>query len=488
MTDLPYLSIGEIGDMLRGGEITSVELTAQTLARIADTDRYVHAYVGVMTDSALAAAAVADAEFVAVIDRGPLQGVPIGVKDLLHTKGFPTSAGSRVLEGNIPDRDATVVTKLRSAGAVILGKTVTHEFAYGQDKPVTRNAWANDCYPGGSSAGSGVALAVGTAYGAIGTDTGGSVRVPASVNGVVGLKPTFGRVSTRGVFPMSATLDSVGPMARTVRDVALLLGAVAGPGGRDPEGRHDNGAIAEPVGDYLTRLTGDLTGIRIGVERPYFFSEFVTDEVRSAVDVAIEVLAACGATVVEVTIESLDLAVAAGMAVLVGDTSEWHQRFLRERGDRYVPSVRVMMELGELVLTTAYVKAQRVRTVVQRAYRSAFETHGLTALVAPTIPRTTMPVAELDVDLTGSGESATSGFIHQNTLANVIGVPALSVPVGFGAASKPIGMQLYGRPFGEADLFRIGHAYQCVTDWHHRHPVLPTGVGSEGGRTAAGTV
>ena len=474
MNELHWQSLADVGELLRAGEVSSVELTRLTLARIEATDPVVHAYVGVMADSALREASTADADFAAGTVRSPLQGIPIGVKDLVHTAGFPTSAGSRVLEGFVPTRDAVVVEKLRAGGAVIVGKTVTHEFAYGRDRPATRNPWDTTCYPGGSSAGSGVSVAVGSAYGAIGTDTGGSVRVPAAVNGVVGLKPTYGRVSTQGVFPMSTTLDSVGPMARTVRDVAIMLGIMAGPGGRDAAGYPDHGALDEPVGDYLGGLGDDLTGVRIGVERAYFFYPPVTSDVRARVNAAIDQLAERGATIVEIGIPDLELAVPAGMAVMVGDTSEWHQKFLREHGDRYAPEVRTMVELGELVLATAYVKAQKTRTVVQRSYRAAFEEHGLTALVAPSVPRTTMPVAELDVDLTDSGGTATSGFIHHNFLANVIGVPSLSVPVGFDNAGKPVGMQLYGRPFAEADLFRIGAAYQRATSWHDVHPVLPS--------------
>jgi aspartyl-tRNA(Asn)/glutamyl-tRNA(Gln) amidotransferase subunit A len=473
LTHLHWQSLGDVAELLRAGELSSLELTRSTLARIQATDPVVHAYVGVMADSALSAAAAADADFRAGTIKSPLQGIPVGVKDLLYTAGFPTSAGSRVMEGFVPTWDAVVVTKLREAGAVIVGKTVTHEFAYGRDKPPTRNAWDIECYPGGSSAGSGVSVAVGSAFGAIGTDTGGSIRVPAAVNGIVGLKPTYGRVSTRGVIPMSASLDSVGPMARTVRDVAIMLGVIAGPGALDAAGRRDQGALDEPVGDYVGALADDLTGVRIGVERDYFFYEPVTEAVRSKVNAAIDELAKRGATIVEIGIEHLELAVAAGMAVLLGDTSEWHQNLLRQRGDRYVPEVRTMLELGELVLATAYIKAQKTRTVIQRSYRTAFTEHGLTALVAPTLPGTTMPVADLDVDLTGSGASATSGFVHHNFLANVIGVPALSVPVGFDGAGRPVGMQLYGRPFGEADLLRIGHAYQCGTHWHEMHPVLP---------------
>jgi aspartyl-tRNA(Asn)/glutamyl-tRNA(Gln) amidotransferase subunit A len=472
MTDLCWKTVAEAGAMLRNREVTSVELTEATLARISATEPVLHAYASLMTDSALEAAHAADRDFTAGVDRGPLQGIPVGVKDLLRTAGHPTSAGSRVLEGYVPGDDAVVVAKLRAGGAVIVGKTVTHEFAYGQDTPPTRNAWATDCYPGGSSAGSGVALAAGTAYAAIGTDTGGSVRAPAAVNGIVGLKPTHGRTSTRGVFPMSPTLDTVGPMARTVRDVALLLGVIAGPGMPDRAGYTDLGAIAEPVPDYAATLGGDLTGLRIGVERDYFFYPSVAEDVRTRVDDAIRALADRGATIVEVTMANLDLAVPAGMAVLLGDTSEWHQRHLRERGDLYTPGVRTMLELGELVLATAYVRAQKARRVVQRSYRAAFEAYELDALAAPTLPVTTMPVEQLDVDLTDSGEAATSSFIHHNFLANVVGVPSLSVSVGFDRDNKPVGMQLYGRPFGEPELFRIGHAYQEATDWHECHPAL----------------
>jgi aspartyl-tRNA(Asn)/glutamyl-tRNA(Gln) amidotransferase subunit A len=465
MSDLHWLSIGEAGALFHAGTVSSVELTEATLERIEVTEPSVHAYAGVMRESALRDAERADAERAAGRASGPLSGIPIGIKDLCFTEGFPTSAGSRVLDGFVPSYDAVVVRKLREAGAVIVGKTVTHEFAYGQDVPPTRNAWKHACYPGGSSAGSGVAVAVGSAYGALGTDTGGSIRAPAAVNGVVGLKPTHGRVSRKGVFPMSPTLDTVGPLTRTVRDCALMLSAVAG---RGDDG--DVWALDESVPDYAAALTPELHGITVGVERPYFFYEAVADEVRAKVEDAIATLSALGAKVVEIEIEGLDLSVAAGMSVLLGDTSEWHQRLLRRQGPDYVRETRVMLELGELVTATAYVRSQRVRTLVQRGLRRAFDDHGLDAVVAPTLPLTTMPVEALSVNLTGSDETALSTFIHHCFVANVAGIPSLSVPVGFSAAQLPIAMQLFGRPFGEAALFRIGHAYQGVTDWHERHP------------------
>jgi aspartyl-tRNA(Asn)/glutamyl-tRNA(Gln) amidotransferase subunit A len=270
------------------------------------------------------------------------------------------------------------------------------------------------------------------------------------------------------VLPMSPTLDSAGPLTRTVRDNALMLAAIAG--GADD----DRTIIQEPVPDYAAGLTSDLRGVRVGVERDYFFYDAVSDDVRDAVDAAIARLGELGASIIPVDIDRLELSVPAGMAVLVGDTSEWHQKLLRERGSLYVRETRVMLELGEIIFATAYAKAQKVRTLLQESMREVFTSNDLHALAAPTLPVTTMPVEQLSVDLTGSGESAVSAFIHHCFIANLIGIPSLSIPVGFDPAELPIGMQLFGRPFGEADLFRIGHAYQGATSWHERHPELVT--------------
>ena len=465
--DLHWRSIAETADLLREGAVTSAGLTEALLERIQQTEPALHAYVGVMAESARREARAADQLFARGESRGPLQGIPVGVKDLCETAGFPTSAGSRALEGHVPTRDAVVVRRLRDGGAVLIGKTVTHEFAWGQDMPQTRNAWDQRCYPGGSSAGSGVAVAAGTAYGAIGTDTGGSIRVPAAVNGVVGLKPTFGRVSRTGVFPMSPTLDTVGTLTRTARDAALMLGVIAGR--LDPG---DRGAIDEPVDDYAGQLDQDLSRVRIGVERDYFFYDAVVPDVRAAVERAIEQLGDLGATIVEVTIDDLDLVVPAGMAVLLGDCSEWHQGLLRARGTDYVRETRAMIEVGELLLATSYVKGQKVRRVIQDRVRGAFAEHRLDALLAPTTPETTMPVEELSVNLTGKTVSgALASFIHQNFMANVIGIPSVSIPVGFDSDDLAIGMQVFGRPFDESMVLRIGDAYQSITEWHARHPL-----------------
>jgi aspartyl-tRNA(Asn)/glutamyl-tRNA(Gln) amidotransferase subunit A len=458
------LTVREAADALASRRLSSAELLEATLERLQETEPAVHAYVTLIEGSARDQAAAADRELRGGGWRGPLHGIPVAVKDLCYTEGVRTEAGSRVLEGFVPDFDATVVTRLKEGGAVIVGKTVTHEFAYGQDVPPTRNPWDLECYPGGSSAGSGVAVAVGSAFAAIGTDTGGSVRVPASVDGIVGLKPTYGRVSKHGVVPMSATLDTVGPMARTVEDCALMLGVIAG---HDPA---DSGSLREPVPDYAAELPKGVAGLRLGLDREHFLARRVVSDVRAACEAAIEKLRELGAEIVEVRLEELGHAPAIGMPVLLADTSEWHRELLRTRGDRYHPRTRLMVELGEMVLGAQYVTAQRARSWLKARVRRAFEMHRLDALVGPTLPDTTMPVEKLSVDLTGNGETALAAFLQHCFFANVIGVPALSFPCGFSSAGLPIGLQVVGRPFQESTLFRIGDAYQRASDWHQRRP------------------
>lgn len=458
------LTLRQAADGLAGRRFSSAELLESTLERLDQTEPSVHAYVTLMEESARRDAVAADDELSRGAWRGPLHGIPVGVKDLLYTNGVATQAGSRVLEGFVPDHDATVVQRLKDGGAVIVGKTVTHEFAYGQDVPATRNPWNTDCYPGGSSAGSGVSVAVGSAFGAIGTDTGGSIRVPASVDGVVGLKPTYGRVSKYGVFPMSPTLDTVGPLTRTAEDCALMLGVIAG------HDAHDSGSIDEPVADYAAELPLGVGGLRLGVDRDFFFYSHVAPEVRTSTELAIRQLAALGVQIVEVRLPELEPAANVGMAVLLADTSEWHRRLLRSQGAKYVPATRIMLELGEMVLGAQYVHAQRARAALRARLRNSFAKYRLDGLVCPTLPNTTMPVEKLSVDLTGEGETALSSFLHHCFLGNVFGIPALSFPCGFSSDGLPIGLQVYGRPFQESVLLRVAHAYQQVSDWHTRRP------------------
>jgi aspartyl-tRNA(Asn)/glutamyl-tRNA(Gln) amidotransferase subunit A len=467
MNDLAALTIKEAGRRLSRREISSAELVEAELERIAETEPLVHAYAHVMEETAREEARAADAELARGRWRGPLHGIPIAYKDLVHTTGAPTEAGSRVLEGWMAGKDATVLRRLREAGTVTLGKTHTHEFAYGVNIPPTRNPWRLDCYPGGSSAGSGVSVAVRSAFGAIGTDGGGSIRCPAAVNGVVGLKPTTGRVSRNGVVPMSSTFDNVGPLARTVEDCALLLTAMAGPDPLDPT------TLDEPVPDFTSGIEGGVRGLRIGVEREFFFSSRVAPDVLEAVQGALDLLVEVGAELVEVRIPELEYAVPAAMPAIVADTTAYHRQWLRERASLYEGPTRVMVELGELIPATHYVTAQRARRLLRDRFRNAFEMFQLDALVAPTLPGPTVPVEELNLDLTdGSGESPGSSYFRTCVAANVVGVPALSVPGGFTKGALPVGIAIWGRPLQEALLFRIARTYEAEHPWHERTPPL----------------
>ncbi|HET7378758.1 MAG TPA: amidase [Gaiellales bacterium] len=473
MSGLIGLSIKEAGLRLSRREISSSELVAAELERIRETEPLVHAYAHVMEKAARAEAKAADRELSRGTWRGPLHGIPIAYKDLVYTREAPTEAGSRVLEGWTPDYDASVFSRLRDGGAVTLGKTHTHEFAYGVNVPPTRNPWRLDCYPGGSSAGSGVSVAVRSAFGAIGTDGGGSIRCPAAVNGIVGLKPTAGRVSRRGVVPMSSTFDNVGPLARTVEDCALIFGAMAGHDPMDPI------SLDEPVPDFTAGIDAGVKGLKLGIEREFFFSKRVHPDVLSEIQRALDRYASMGAELVEIRIPELDLAVPAAMPALVADTTAYHHDWLRQRADRYEAATRVMIELGELYPATHYVTAQRARRLLRDRFRRAFEMFRLDALVAPTLPGPTVPIDKLNLDLTdGSGESPGSSYFRNCVAANVVGVPVLSVPAGFTADGLPIGMAIWGRPLEEATLFRIARAYESEHRWHEREPELHAGRAS----------
>jgi aspartyl-tRNA(Asn)/glutamyl-tRNA(Gln) amidotransferase subunit A len=455
MTDLTGLSISEAGRLLLQRSVSVSDLVEATLRRIEETEPSVHAYATVTATAARDAAKAAQGELDRGEWRGPLHGIPVGVKDLFYTTDAPTEAGSKVLADFVADEDAGAVQRLRSAGAVIVGKTVTHEFAYGQNVPPTRNARDHTCYPGGSSAGSAVAVASGSAFGALGTDSGGSVRVPASLNGIVAIKPTFGRVSRRGVVAMSPTLDHVGPMTRTVEDCALMLGPIAAFDPRDPS------SLDVPAEDYSKDLDAGIVGMRIGVERDYYFGEHVMPDVRDAVLAAMSVLEDLGATLVDVKIPRIELMPTVALVTLFADTSAYHRRLLRDRASAYEPRTRVMLEVGNLVSARTYLAAQRARTILRDAVRDAFRAYRLDAMVAPTQPVMTKPVEQLPVTLVGeASETGLADFVRHTWPANITGQPALTLPCGSASSGLPVGMELLGRPLDEATLFRIGHAFE----------------------------
>ncbi|MGB9993671.1 amidase [Streptomyces pseudogriseolus] len=444
------LSLTEASRAVRARELSPVELTESVLARIAAVDGRLGAYVTVAADAALAAAHRAEREISGSGPRGPLHGIPMALKDLIDAEGMPTTASSRVRAGHVAERDSRVAERLGAAGAVLLGKTHTHEFAYGLTTPQTNNAWDHSRVAGGSSGGSAVAVAAGGATFAMGTDTGGSIRVPAALNGVVGLKPTYGLVPRTGVASLSWSLDHVGPLTRTVQDVALVLSATAG---RDPR---DPASVSGPVPDRFPG--GDLRGLKVGVPRNHYFDR-VTPEVEESVRGAIDRLAELGAELVDVEIPMARYLQAVQWGLMVPEATAYHERSLRVAPDLYTADVRILLEAGALTSAGDYLRAQRARTMMRGAWARMFDE--IDVLAAPTVPMTAAEAGQEAVEWAdGTTESVSDSYVRLCAPANITGVPALTLPVGHDRAGLPIGMQLMARPFHDATVLRAGRAYE----------------------------
>ncbi|MFE9701958.1 amidase [Streptomyces sp. NPDC005930] len=449
----PYeLTLTAAAEAIRTRRMSPVELTESVLERIAQREPDLHAYVNVAADRARSAARDAERDIAADRRRGPLHGIPTGLKDLIDVAGSATTASSRVRTGHRARTDSTVAARLVRAGAVLLGKTHTHEFAYGLTTPQTHNAWDTDRVAGGSSGGSAVAVAAGMATFALGTDTGGSIRVPSALNGVVGLKPTYGLLPRRGVTSLSWSLDHVGPITRTVEDAALVLTALAG------HDRPDAATPTAPAKDYRPRAGTDLTGLRVGVPRTYYF-DHVDPATEEAVRRAIDQLQDLGARLVEVEIPMTRYVQAIQWGLMVPEATAYHERTLRTVPDLYQADVRVLLEAGELMTAGDYLRAQRARTLMRQAWARMFTEVDLVA--APTVPATAVRAGQETVTWTdGSIESVADAYVRLSSPANITGTPSLSLPVGHDSTGLPIGMQLLGRPLEEDVLLRAGHAYE----------------------------
>lgn len=444
------LSLTEASRAVRARELSPVELTESVLARIAAVEGRLGAYVTVAADAALAAAVRAEREISGSGPRGPLHGIPMALKDLIDAEGMPTTASSHVRAGHVAERDSRVAERLGAAGAVLLGKTHTHEFAYGLTTPQTNNAWDHSRVAGGSSGGSAVAVAAGGATFAMGTDTGGSIRVPAALNGVVGLKPTYGLVPRTGVTSLSWSLDHVGPLTRTVQDVALVLSAIAGHDPRDPA------SVSGPVPDRFPG--GDLRGLKVGVPRNHYFDR-ITPEVEESVRGAIERLVELGAELVDVEIPMARYVQAVQWGLMVPEATAYHERSLRATPDLYAADVRILLEAGELTSAGDYLRAQRARTMMRDAWARMFD--GIDVLAAPTVPMTAAEAGQEAVEWAdGTTEAVSDSYVRLCAPANITGVPALTLPVGHDRAGLPIGMQLMARPFHDATVLRVGRVYE----------------------------
>ncbi len=470
MSDLVWKSLVELARLITAKEVSPVEVVQAHLDRITALDGKVRAYITVMSESALSAAKAAEAGVMSGGTLGPLHGVPIGLKDLYCTKGVRTTGGSKILGDWVPGEDATAVSRLTGAGAIVLGKLNMHEFAYGPEglNPhygTPWNPWDATTHRicGGSSSGSGAAVAAGLCPGTLGSDTGGSIRIPASLCGISGIKPTYGRVSRAGVLPLAWSLDHVGPMCRSAADCAVMLGAMAGYDPRDPT------TSVLPVPDYLAALTGTVKGLRIGVLK-LFFMDSAAQAQRQAVEQALRTLEGLGASVQEVNLETVKLAAGASSAVIATEAYAYHEPWIKKRPREYGADVRERLRVGAFVSGADYVNGQRVRVLIRNEVDAALAR--LDVLIAPTTPSSATPLGEGEVEINGEKQPVRPALIRFTRPFNVTGHPAASVPCGFTAEGLPIGLQIVGRPFDEATVLRVADAYQRATDWHTRRPPL----------------
>ncbi|SFS70516.1 amidase [Saccharopolyspora flava] len=454
--DIYELPLSEISEKIRTRELSPVEVVDSSLDRLARVEPSITAFVTVTEDIARGQALKAEAEIAAGEHRGPLHGVPLGVKDLYDTAGVPTTCSSKVRAGHVPDTDSAAVSRLYEAGMVLIGKTETHEFAYGATTPTTGNPWDPARVPGGSSGGSGAAVGAGVVHVALGSDTGGSIRIPASVCGVVGLKPTFGRASRFGVASLSWSLDHVGPLTRNVTDAGLVMAAMSGYDRRDPA----TVELGEP--DFVTGIDAGVAGKRIGVPTN-FYTDHVTGEVREATRRAALELESLGARLVEVELPLAEYLLAAEWGICSAEASAYHREAMRESPELFTDEVRALIETGEAQLATDYINALRLRTRIQEAWRDAFA--DLDVLLAPTLPGPAVPRDDPFFRWDdGAVESATSAYSRMSAPANVTGLPALQVPAAFSADGLPIGVQIIGKPFHEAEVLQVGYALEQVGD------------------------
>ncbi|HXH46299.1 MAG TPA: amidase [Bradyrhizobium sp.] len=463
-TDLHYFGLVEVGRKIQRKELSPLEATKAMLGRIEELDGKLKSFAHVMADSALADAAVAEEEIASGKIRGPLHGVPVAVKDLCWVKGAPAAHGMTVHRDFRPTEDATVVSRLKEAGAVILGKLQQTEGAYADHHPKIdppKNPWNADLWPGASSSGSGVATAAGLCFGSLGTDTGGSIRFPSAANGVTGLKPTWGRVSRYGAFELAATLDHIGPMARSAVDCGAILGVIAG---QDPK---DTTSVPLTVPDYLAGLSGDLRGVTIGVDRRWT-GEGTDGDAAKVLSEGLRVAADLGAMIKEINFPDPSAIIDDWFPLCGIEVAVAHEDIYPARKDEYGPALAGLLDLGRQQSGMDYQKIVLRREAFRGAVRLLFESVELIAVPAQAFAAPTLAkMATL-----GEDASLIGGLLRFTCPFDMTGSPTVTLPGGFAANGGPVGFQFVGRHFDEATLVRAGDAFQRVTDWHKRHPAI----------------
>jgi aspartyl-tRNA(Asn)/glutamyl-tRNA(Gln) amidotransferase subunit A len=458
-----YLTIAEAARLLETRELSPVELIESRLDRIAQLDSRLHSFIRVLADDARREAQAAEAEITAGRYRGPMHGVPIGLKDIYETAGIATTGHSKVMRDHLPDADAVAVAKLREAGAVIVGKLATHEFALGGPSfdlpwPPPRNPWDLSRFTGGSSSGTGAAVAAGLVLGGTGSDTGGSIRGPAAFCGLAGIKPTYGLISRRGIWPLAFSLDHAGPLAWTVEDNAILLQAMAG---HDPA---DPGSADVPIPDYRAALQGNVRGLRLGVVRHFYERDNAANAaMHEAIESAVRTLEGMGCTVQEMTLSPLADWAACGMVIMLCEAYAIHEANLRRRFTDYGEMFRDRMALAGLISGADYVQALRRRRELVDEFDRAMA--GLDLILTASAPTEAPPIDAVGKFATFERPSLTMPF-------NVTGSPAMSICCGYTDDGLPLSLQLVGRRFDDATVLRLAYTYEQATPWRQRRPTL----------------
>lgn len=443
--ELWRLSMVEAITLIERGDLSPSELVASTLERLETVEPLIHAFVSVDGDRAMRDAHAHDAQ-----RAGALRGVPLGIKDIFDLEGAPTGCGSEAMAGREPAaKDASSVSRLRRAGAVILGKTTTHELACGVYTPPTRNPWDLSTSPGGSSGGSGAAVAAGAVLGAIGSDTGGSIRIPAAHCGIVGLKPTYGRISRHGALALSWSLDHVGTLTRTVEDAALMLSLLVGPDQSDPTTMNQ-----PPLPERLLASDATVRGLRIGLMGTGPFAP-VSPPVARALELVVNRLAAEGAEIQDVAVPELEHGMAAEFAIVAAEAASYHEKRMQEEPGLIGDGVRGLLETGLLMPASAYLRAQRVRRLIQNAFRALFHAHRLDVVVAPTVPAGPQRTDQEAYEIQGISELVIDALVRTTAPFNLTGMPAIAVPVGGTGSWPPPSVQVAARPFDEAAILRV---------------------------------
>jgi|TARA_B110001454_G_scaffold206697_1_gene217365 aspartyl-tRNA(Asn)/glutamyl-tRNA(Gln) amidotransferase subunit A len=466
--EICYMGAGDLSKLVQSKEISPVEIIEAHLTRIDATEPVLNSFITLLADQARKSARQAEKDIQAGRYKGPLHGIPVALKDLYNTGGVRTTSGSRIFDTFIPTEDCTVAAKFHQAGAILLGKLNMHQFAYGPtgenpDYGHMHNPWNPDMVTGGSSGGSGSAASAGQCTITTGSDTGGSIRIPAALCGIVGLKPTYGLVSRYGLSSLSWSLDHPGPMTRTVEDTAITMNVIAG---HDPK---DVASAKVDIPDYTSALTGDVKGLRIGIVKEYFEAP-LDPQVRKAVMDAISLLESMGAEIKEVSYPMFNQSQAISSTVLMAEATAYHRDLLEKDGHQLYEPVRQRLEAGLFISAAEYLRAQQARSIFDQQGRRLLDEVDL--LAGPTEPVTAPEILASKV-MAGEQEVGVVGALTQYTRPyNINGFPAISVPCGFSDDGMPIGLQLAGRPFDELTVLRAAHAYEQANDWHTRRPPI----------------